>query len=216
MKVIQIIPEYESMSNMWLAVDEATNEAAVIDLGCFLGNAHKAFADSGATVKYALMTHGHFDHILGVAHAKQELDITSAIHQADAQCLSSSEWNLMDAFGVDHRDFIPIKSDVELKDGDIINIGESELQVMHTPGHSRGSVCFINHKDRIIFSGDTLFFSTVGRTDTLGGDIEEMKTSLKRLLALEGDYDIYPGHGPVTTLSHERVRNIFIRRMDRN
>ena len=107
------------------------------------------------------------------------------------------------------------KPDRELEDGDEISLGETVLRVMSTPGHSKGSVLFIDEKDRIIISGDTLFRSTVGRTDAIGGSETELKESMEKIISLEGDYDIYPGHGPMTTLSHERVRNIFIRRMGR-
>ena len=165
-------------------------------------------------VKYVIMTHGHFDHILGVPHIKNEMDVISAIHEDDEICLRDPDMNLMNPF-YKSPDFIPSHADMTFRDGDVIRLGETELTVMHTPGHSRGSVCFIDFASRIIFSGDTLFYSTVGRTDTLGGNPAQMDESLRRLIELEGDFTVYTGHGPQTTLSHERVRNIYIRRMNR-
>lgn len=214
MKVIQVEAEYPDMANMFIAVDEETNEAAIVDLGCYLANMKRAIGESGADVKYLLMTHGHFDHILGVPHAKKEMDAKSVIHKDDAVCLSDRELNLLNPFGV-RADYIPSQPDITVSDGDTVNIGNSVLHVMHTPGHSAGSVCYINYEDRIIFSGDTLFYSTVGRTDTPGACPEKMDESLKKLIDLDGDFTVFTGHGPATTLSHERVRNIYIRRMNR-
>ena len=214
MKIIQIIPEYEMMSNTYLVVDEKTNEAALIDPGCYLDNAKKAIKENNANVKYSLLTHGHFDHILGAPYVRDDIGAKIAIHKEEEECLESKRAYLMIRFNVT-APFVPSKADFYLAEGDIIKLGETQLQVMHTPGHSKGGVCFINHIDRVIFSGDTLFYSTVGRTDAYGSSDEELQNSLLKLLALEGDYDVYPGHGPKTTLSHERVRNIYIRRMNR-
>ncbi|MBR6939636.1 MAG: MBL fold metallo-hydrolase [Clostridia bacterium] len=214
MKVIPVTPEYSDLANMFLAVDEASGEAAVIDPGCYLDNLKNAIADSKADVRYLLITHGHFDHILGVPHIKNEMDVISAIHEDDEICLRDPDMNLMNTF-YKSPDFIPSHADMTFRDGDVIRLGETELTVMHTPGHSRGSVCFIDFASRIIFSGDTLFYSTVGRTDTLGGNPAQMDESLRRLIELEGDFTVYTGHGPQTTLGHERVRNIYIRRMNR-
>ena len=120
----------------------------------------------------------------------------------------------MDTFDVD-AELYPCEADILLNDGDEIHIGDSTLKVLSAPGHSRGGVIYIDEDSRSIFSGDTLFYSTVGRTDTFGGSEDKLKESIGKILSLEGEYDIYPGHGPYTTLSHERVRNIFIRRMYR-
>lgn len=214
MKIIKIMPEYENLSNMYLLIDEDTNEAALVDPGCFLDNAHKTISESGAQIKYILLTHGHFDHILGAYGAKKETGAQVVINGEDEICLSSEEENLMTDFNIDY-DLKPMKADILAEDGLIIKIGNSELQVMHTPGHSAGGVCYINHKDKFIMSGDTLFYSTVGRTDKGRASAVELAASLKRIISLDGNYKVYPGHGPETELDHERTRNIFIRRVGR-
>ncbi len=214
MKIIQITPEHEMMSNTYLVMDEKTNEAALVDPGCYLENAKNAIKENNADVKYSLLTHGHFDHILGAPYAKKDIGAKIVIHKEEEECLSSERANLMIRFNIT-APFVPTKADMYIEEGDVIELGETRLQVMHTPGHSKGGVCFINHKDRVVLSGDTLFYSTVGRTDAYGGSDEELQNSLLRLLALEGDYNVFPGHGPKTTLSHERVRNIYVRRMNR-
>ncbi len=212
MKIIPVIPEHEAFANSYLLIDEPTCEAVYIDPGCFLDNARNAIKNSGADVKYILHTHGHFDHILGTHHAKEALDAKIAIHPADERCLSSRLYSLMDMFGVD-AELIPEKADVLINDGDIIRFGDSELNVMHTPGHTPGGVCFISESERVIFSGDTLFHSTAGRTDGVGGDFDELCASLRKLISLDGNYTVYPGHSIATDLDHERKRNFIIRRM---
>ncbi len=213
MKIVPVMPEHEAFANSFLVIDEATSEAVYIDPGYFLENAQSAIKNSGAHIKYLLHTHGHFDHILGTHAAKEELGAQIAIHPADERCLSSRLYSLMDTFGVYDAELIPEKADLYLNDGDIIRFGNSELEVMHTPGHTPGGVCFISHSDRVIFSGDTLFRSTAGRTDCVGGNFEELCASLKKLISLEGNYTVYPGHSIATDLDHERKRNFIIRRM---
>ncbi|MCQ2476906.1 MAG: MBL fold metallo-hydrolase [Clostridia bacterium] len=214
MKVVKIKPEYENLSNMYLLIDEETKEAALVDPGCFLDNAHKAIEENGVKIKYIFLTHGHFDHILGTYNAKEETGAQVVINKEDEICLSSEEENLMVDFNIDYN-LVPMKADILAEEGRIFKIGNSEIEVMLTPGHSAGGVCYINHKDKFIISGDTLFYSTVGRTDKGRADAGELTASLKRIIALEGNYKVYPGHGPETELDHERTRNIFIRRVGR-
>ena len=213
MNVIGITPEYSAFANSYLLVDEDTLEAVYIDPGCFLENAMNAVKNSGAKVKYILMTHGHFDHILGLSEAKKFLGAEAGIHPADERCLSSRYYSLMETFEVNDLELIPQKADFYLNEGDLIEFGNSSLKVMHTPGHTPGGVCFIGEKDRVIFSGDTLFHSTAGRTDCVGGSYDELCLSLRRLIALDGNYTVYPGHNIPTDLEHERRRNFVIRRM---
>ena len=212
MRIISVLPEHEAFANSYLLIDEETSEAVYIDPGYFLDNAVNAIKNSGARVKYLLLTHGHFDHILGAHAAKEALGAKIAIHPEDEKCLSSRLYSLMDTFGVDAEIF-PEKADFYIIDGDVIEFGNSKLKVMHTPGHTPGGVCFISERDRVIFSGDTLFHSTAGRTDCIGGNFEELCASLKKLISLEGNYTVYPGHSIATDLDHERKRNFIIRRM---
>ena len=214
MKVELIDLGYSSLSNCYLLTDEATGVSAIVDPGYYTDELAQFLSERNPDIKYILLTHGHFDHIMGASPLREVTGAEMLIHKDDAICLDSEEMSLMIRFEV-QAPLIHSKPDRELEDGDEILLGETVLRVMSTPGHSRGSVIFIDEKDRIIISGDTLFRSTVGRTDAIGGSETELKESMEKIISLEGDYDIYPGHGPFTTLSNERVRNIFVRRMGR-
>ncbi len=205
---------YQNLANFYLAVDEQSGEAAVIDACAYDENVEldKVIEDLGCKLKYILLTHGHFDHILGVRGVRDAYGAKVAIHENDAEYLINTALSLAMDNGLDHLQR-PVRTDILLKDGDVITLGDTELRVMHTPGHTPGSVCFIEENEKVIFSGDTLFCMTVGRTDFPGGSREELAASLKKLIALDGDYRVLPGHNRETTLERERVRNYFIRRM---
>ncbi len=197
-------------ANCYVIVDEKSGEAAVIDTGDFNENLKKLLnKDEIKNIKYILLTHGHYDHIWGVYDTKEYTGALVAIHEEDAGCLSDENQSLAYQLGAKQK---LLKPDILLKDGMILNVGEIEIKVMHTPGHTRGGVCFICEKDRIIFSGDTLFCKTCGRTDLRGGDWPTLKDSLLKLVALEGDYTVYPGHNVETKLDFERTHNRYLRK----
>lgn len=150
----------------------------------------------GKKVEYILLTHGHFDHVWDAGKLRDLTGAKIAIHGGDTGYL---EYEL-------DRAGTPGKADIILSDGDEI----FSLKVMHTPGHSKGSVCFV--KDDVIFSGDMLFKGTVGRTDFDGGDMQEMMDSIDKLKALDGDFKVYPGHNDETTLDAERKENPWFNR----
>ncbi len=197
-------------ANCFVVTDEASLLSLVIDPGGFDGSLERLIKDK--QIKYILLTHGHYDHILGVYDLKQRTGAEVMIHALDAPCLED-EYESLAA-----RSLYPglqkcLTADRLLEDGDSVTLGETVLRVMHTPGHTKGSVCYVDEEDRVIFSGDTLFCMTIGRTDLPGGDDRQMLDSLKRLIALDGDYTVCTGHNRNTTLSSERVRNRYIRRM---
>ena len=214
MKVTKVRINNESLSNCYLLIDEKTGYSAMVDPGGFLDEVIETAEREKNNIKYILLTHGHFDHLLGAPLVKDVTGAPIAIGKGDEKCLESKVENLMVRFGVEAY-FVPLKPDIVLYDGDEITIGESKLKVMATPGHSKGGVVYIDEESRSIISGDTLFYSTVGRTDNIGASDEELTESLRKLISLDGDYTVYPGHGPETSLSRERVRNIYIRRMNR-
>lgn len=203
---IKKIPCGPFQANCYVIYDENTKEAAVIDPGSFQEKIQKAI--DGLDVKYILLTHGHFDHILGVEKMQNATGAKLFIHSADEACLTNGDENLINTFH-SGRD-ISLKADKLLSDGDEIAFGSIKLKVMHTPGHSKGSVCFISENPRIIFSGDTIFCNTTGRTDLYGGDIKELERSLYKIGNLDGDYLILPGHDENTTLDDERKNYDFI------
>lgn len=206
---IEIFSSFDMGENCYIVTDEKSGESLIIDPGHFDGELKEAVESKN--IKYILLTHGHFDHIAGVARVKKITGAKICIAEEDEICLHDDDENLSYLAGN-----VPIEktsADIILNEGDKIVIGDTVLSVMKTPGHSKGSVCYICEAERVIFSGDTLFKKTVGRTDFKTGDINEMYATLKRLVSLDGDYDVLSGHGPETTLDQERHGNLYIRRM---
>lgn len=206
---IQKMPLGPVEANTYIITDEDTNETAVIDCGYFSPELKDLLKDKN--VKYILLTHGHYDHILGVPELKKFTNAPVLIHTLDAACLYDEVKSLNSISGCPAQ--TKIEADTLLNDGDTIALGNTILSVMHTPGHTKGGVCFVDEADRVIFSGDTLFCLTAGRTDFDGGSFEELMTSLKKIKELDGDYAIYPGHNRATTLSFERIKNRYMRRI---
>lgn len=164
-------------------------------------------------VKYVLLTHGHFDHISGVNSVARATGAKVCVHSLDGEMLLDGNKSYYNShFGGIQE---PIKADILLNDSDELKLGNTKIRVMHTPGHTMGSVCYIFEKEKIIFSGDTLFRLSAGRTDLAGinpvlAGRNEL-ASLKKLAALDGDYTVYPGHGEETTLQFERENNRYMR-----
>lgn len=201
MNINQII--VGAISTNCYIIETGAQGAVVIDPGDSAQRI-KAFLDKkNLTVKLILLTHGHFDHI-GAAAA---LDAPVYIHESDAPMLTSDILNLLCDFS-DEGEIAPIRMDKALKDGDVIVVDDLTFTVMHTPGHTMGSVVYLLND--YMFSGDTLFCGNCGRTDFVGSDPELMKLSLLRLAALDADYTVLSGHGESTTLSEERRSNPYL------
>ena len=196
-------------TNCYILTDD-TGEGAVIDPGGFNDALVSAVKNQMKTLKYILLTHGHFDHILGVYDLKELTGATVAIHEQDADCLLDDKLS-MACSGREKQKYL--KADLLLKGGETLFFGNTELEVLHTPGHTKGGVCYIDKKDKIIFSGDTLFHSTAGRTDFRGGSIMELLVSLKKLSEYPDDYEVMPGHNISTVLGREKVKNRFMRKL---
>ncbi|WP_066683723.1 MBL fold metallo-hydrolase [Christensenella intestinihominis] len=193
------------LENAYIAADEEAKEAIVIDPGDDAREIEEQLDRLGLGVAYILLTHGHADHIGAVEELKNRYHAKVAIHAGDAEMLVSARSNLSGLMG---NPFSIGPADILLEDGDMVEAGNLALRVLHTPGHSPGSVCFL--RDGVIFSGDTLFEGSIGRTDFPGSSMEAMRDSLKRLKELEGDYDVYPGHGAPTTLAQEKAMNPYM------
>ena len=168
-----------------------------------------AMAEHGLTPTHILLTHGHFDHNLAVAALQKEFGAKVCIHGADAEALYSKRASLSVLAGMEVP---PCRADMLLAGGETIDAAGIRIKVLHTPGHSKGSVCYLLEQERILFSGDTLFRLSVGRTDLQGGSEQELYESIAyTLFPLAGDYDVYPGHMRKTTLEFERQHNPVMR-----
>ncbi len=193
-------------ANCYILKDDATGDVAVIDCG----ECTKEIADAlkGDTVKYILLTHGHFDHINGVYELKRlHPEAKIAIHSLDAQCLGDDLLSLGRGFGIACNE--KAEADIQLYDNDTLKFGDGEITVLHTPGHTTGGVTY-KYKN-FLFTGDTLFCRSVGRTDFPGGSFPVLHASVHRLFSLEGDYKVFPGHEGTSTLEIERKLNPYIK-----
>lgn len=195
-------------TNTYVVENTATNECVVID---------PALADTqlikdleGKCVKYVLLTHGHFDHIGGAKRISTQTGAKIAIHTADAEMLSDGRLSLY-SLQYPTKGTKAFSADILLNDGDTLTFGDGEIKIMHTPGHTRGGVCYIFESDRLLFTGDTLFHLSAGRTDFPGGDARTELMSLAKIAEIEGDYKVFPGHNEETTLNFERENNRYMR-----
>ncbi len=195
--------EYET--NNYLIICEETLNAALIDAGGNFQKTDTIIKENKAELKFIFHTHGHFDHIQGDAEIQKAYEVKTFIHKKDEFLVKSLKQQLM-IFGMKTAD-IP-RIDGYLEDGQILKVGNIKLKVIHTPGHTEGGVCFLT--DKILFSGDTLFSNSVGRTDLPGGSYNKLGDSIKnRLFTLDGDITVYPGHGTSTTIGYEKENNPF-------
>ena len=191
-------------TNCYMLTDESTGASAVIDPGFVNASLLKAVEE--ADVQAILLTHGHWDHIAGVAEIQKKTGAKLYIDAEDELFLTDSALNL--SVELTGRPLPPLKANVTVSDGDVIPLGNLRIHVLHTPGHTIGSCCYV--VEGAIFSGDTLFKMSAGRTDFPTGSYPQLLASLKRLCALEGDYHVYPGHEWETTLGFERKHNPFV------
>lgn len=186
-------------TNCYIFGDMEKKEAALIDPGSNVNRIKREIEKYGLHIKCIINTHGHGDHIS--ANGKFKAPIY--IHRLDADFLRNAKLNMSACFGFSIKS--PEASRI-LEDGDIIEIGDLALKVIHTPGHTPGSISLLN--DGVIFTGDTLFMGGVGRTDFPYGSEEKLSDSIKeKLFVLNDKTVIYPGHGPASTIGEEKVRN---------
>ena len=155
-----------------------------------------------------LLTHGHFDHLWALDDFLSSCPVPVYIHSGDAKMLTNNELNLATRFGYDIPSKFKFNDPILINDGDILKFSDLEFKVIHTPGHTAGGVCYLI--DSSLFTGDTLFNLTVGRTDCYTADIEELKNSLDKLKTLDDKIEIYPGHGKLSDLKFEKRYNPFM------
>ena len=211
MKIARLIfnPIQENTYIIW----DDTLEAAVIDAGNMNERENevlaKFIADNGLKPKYALNTHGHFDHLLGVDFLREKYGAQLAMNSKDEFLLKGASVSA-ELFGV-KADALPEAIDVDLEGKESIKFGNTELKIIPTPGHTPGHVAFFEPESKVLFTGDTLFRESIGRTDLPGGDYSWiMRSIIENILPLGDDVKIYPGHGETSDLGHESMYNPFV------
>lgn len=193
MNVIPICPG-SAMANCYLITH--STHALVVDPCVSTDAILRAAQDAGTVLEGILLTHGHFDHILTLDSLRDALPIPSYIHEKDQELLPDGQKNAFAVFFGKDRAFRPAER--TLQDGDFIALGDGQITVLHTPGHTAGSVCYL--AGGAILTGDTLFADTFGRYDLYSGDVNALRASLRRLSDLDPTLTLYPGHGEDTTL----------------
>ena len=190
-------------TNCWLIGGDRTDEAVVVDPGFSPGLVHRMLETTGRRPVAVLATHGHFDHIGSAAEFCGD-ELPLHIHEADALALTDPQ-----AWGAGPTTpAVPVKDVRIVGDGDVLRFAGFEIEVLHTPGHTPGSVCY--RTDGWVLSGDLVFAGTIGRHDLPNSSPVDMRRSLSRFLELPDAMDIYPGHGPTTTVERERTSNPFL------
>lgn len=195
-------------TNCYVAVCDETGEAAVVDPGWDGESLANHIKTSGWHVTHILVTHSHFDHVGGLAGLKEATGAPIYIHP-EADRLLPAASRLAELWGLPIPD--PPRGDVMLSDGQELVVGTVQLDVIHTPGHAPGHVCFWGRELAVLFGGDVLFQGGIGRTDLPGGDMALlMQTLHDKVLSLPDDTQVLPGHGPATTVGTERRTNPFL------
>lgn len=190
--------------------DEGTREAMVIDPGADINDVLALVSKHGLSVKQIVITHAHIDHVGGAMKLRQITGAPILLNQNDYALLKmldvQASWVGMASPG-------KVEIDQGLGEGEKLRAGSLEANVLHTPGHTEGSVCLYFPAQQKLIAGDTLFAGSIGRTDLPGGSLEKIMSSLhQRVLALPDETIVVPGHGPLTTIGEERERNPFLTR----
>ena len=192
--------------NCYIVFSDRTKEGLVVDPGGDAKRILKAIDEYDLDIKSIVLTHGHGDHIGGVLELKEELGVDILVHEADLIMLQDASRNMSANMPMGAVEFKP---DRLLKDGDIIEVGDLQIEVIHTPGHTPG--CISLKIGQHLLSGDTLFKGSIGRTDFEGGSYEQIIKSIKeRLLVLDDNTLVLPGHGENTTILEEKLYNPFL------
>ena len=206
--ILESFPVGPLQCNCTILGDPATHEAIVIDPGEEIGRIYRRLTELGLKVTQILITHAHIDHVGGALKLKRLTGAPILLNENDLPLLAmmkdQASW-----LGVDTPETAP--PDVSLADGMLVGLDRFPAQVLHTPGHTQGSVCLYFQPMQLLVAGDTLFAGSIGRTDLPGGDSRQILQSIhSRLLVLPEETHVLPGHGPLTTIGEEKLRNPWL------
>lgn len=194
------------LSNCYIVGSNATKEAAIIDPGGSFDRIEKVLNELNLIPKIIILTHGHGDHIAAVNDFVQKYQTLVYVHKDEAEMLMDANLNL--SRYVTGKN-ISITPDVLLNDGDIVNLGDLNFEIIHTPGHTKGGICI--KIENIMFTGDTLFNKSIGRTDFEGGSFDEIINSItNKIFSYDENTVIYPGHNSPSTIKSEKIGNPFV------
>ena len=219
---------FNSFQTRCSIVWDETGNCAFIDPGCTSAAETKALHETvsrkGLKPVCIMLTHGHFDHIFGVAEAAGHYEVPVYMHSADKVILDEANPALCAAFRLKVPDALYRTEETDgqadtasgltlhyVKEGDSIEIGSMKFEVIETPGHTPGGVCYLERDGKVLFSGDTLFAGSIGRTDNQWADYDALMSGIfGKLMELDGDISVIPGHGPATSIATERTTNPFL------
>lgn len=194
-------------TNCYILYREDSKKAVVFDPADAPEHIENVLAELGLELEAVLLTHGHFDHIMAANKLKEKYGVQVIAHEEEAEIAKEPGLNLSCQFGLGYS----LNVDKTVKDGEVLDIAGFSMKVIHTPGHTKGSVCYYLEKDEVLFSGDTLFAGSVGRSDFPTGSGATLIRSIRDKLAVLPDHtEVFPGHGEQTDIGYEKMHNPFI------
>lgn len=193
-------------TNCYLIINKETKEALLIDPADNALRISNVIEENAYTLKAILLTHGHFDHIMALNELKKRYNVPVYAHEEEEDVLKQSSLNMSGMIG----QIYTTQADIYVKDGEHLKLAGLDIIVLHTPGHTKGGVCYYLPEEKVLMSGDTLFHCSIGRTDFPTGSMSQLVRSVKeQLFVLPDDVQVYPGHDSVTSIGYEKQYNPF-------
>ena len=202
---VSVFPLGAFGTNCYIVSNEQTGRCIIIDPGDEADKVKKKIEERSLSPEAILLTHGHFDHIMAVESLREHYGVPLYMHKADIEMITDPAKSSMLTFGGRDEPLRPPEKTVN--DGDTLTVAGIEVRVLFTPGHTKGSVCYI--AQGCVFCGDTVFRGSIGRYDLYGGDYDELMRSVEKIKALPDEYKLYPGHGASTTVEREKINNVY-------